>query len=313
MCTQTTGRISPMSILVVGSIGIDFVSVAPRLPKVGETVLANQPLHIGPGGKGFNQATGVARLGGDVTFATKTGSRDLGRQAQTFLEAEGLLGPLVKMSDRDNQVALIFVDDTGRNMISVTPGASADLLPDDVDDLGLDSDDILLAQLEIPVATVTAAAKQAKAVGATVVLNPAPAAPLPIELLESVDIATPNETELSVLTGMPTDTTSEVVAAGERLLEMGVSEVIATVGSKGSIRINEGGSTNYPSLLVDAVDTTGAGDAFNAGLVVGMSRGQSLDDAIQLGNRAGAFCVTRLGVLDGLATADQLSEFVASL
>ena len=119
------GNISRMSIVVVGSVGIDFVAVAPRLPKVGETVLADRPLHIGPGGKGFNQAVGVARLGGDVRFATKTGSRDLGRQAQAFLEAEGLLGPLVKQSDRDNQVALIFVDETGRNMISVTPGASA--------------------------------------------------------------------------------------------------------------------------------------------------------------------------------------------
>ena len=193
-----------MSIVVVGSVGIDFVAVSPRLPKVGETVLASQPLHIGPGGKGFNQAVGVARLGGDVRFATKTGSRDLGQQAQAFLQAEGLLGPLVRQSDRDNQVALIFVDDTGRNMISVTPGASADLLPPDVADLDLAEGDILLAQLEIPVATVTTAARRAKDVGARVVVNPAPAAPLPAELLGLIDIATPNETELSSLECRPT-------------------------------------------------------------------------------------------------------------
>ena len=302
-----------MSIVVVGSVGIDFVSVSARLPKLGETVLATQPLHIGPGGKGFNQAVGVARLGGEVVFATKTGKRDLGRQARAFMEAEGLLGPMVLESDRDNQVALIFVDDTGRNMISVAPGASADLLPDDVADLGLQKGDILLAQLEIPIATVTAAATQAKAAGATVVLNPAPAAPLPGELLEVVDIASPNETELSILTGMPTDTTSEVVAAGERLLAMGVGEVVATVGSKGAIHIDRSGSTSYPSLLVDAVDSTGAGDAFNAGLVVGMSMGQSLADSIVLGNRAGAYCVTQLGVLDGLATMRQLEDLAASV
>ena len=171
----------------------------------------------------------------------------------------------------------------------------------------------LLAQLEIPVPTVTAAGRLAKENGAQFVLNPAPAAPLPAELLEVVDIATPNETELSILTGMPTDTTSDVVAAGEKLLEMGVGEVVATIGSKGAIHIDSAGSTSYPSLLVDAVDTTGAGDAFNAGLVVGMSRGQTLPDSIQLGNRAGAYCVTQLGVLDGLATADQLAEFVAAL
>lgn len=307
------GTIIAMSIVVVGSVGIDFVAVAPRLPKIGETVLATQPLHIGPGGKGFNQAVGVARLGGDVRFATKTGKRDLGRQAQSFLEAEGLLGPLVKQSDKDNQVALIFVDDTGRNMIAVTPGASTDLLPEDVTDLDLTDGDILLAQLEIPIATVTAAAQRAKEAGAKVVLNPAPAAPLPTELLQVIDIATPNETELSILTGMPTDTTSEVVAAGERLLEMGVTEVVATIGSKGAVHIQSDGSATYPSLLVDAIDTTGAGDAFNAGLVVGLSRGQSMADSIRLGNRSGAFCVTQLGVLDGLATMDQLSEFVGSL
>lgn len=301
-----------MSIIVVGSIGIDFVAVAERLPKVGETVLANRPLHIGPGGKGFNQAAGAARLGADVRFATKTGRGDLGNQARAFLEAEGLLTDLARDSEAGNQVALIFVDDTGRNMISVTPGASADLLPPDVSDLALQPGDILLAQLEIPVATVTAAAGHAKEAGATFVLNPAPAAVLPPELLKLVDIATPNETELSMLTGMPTATTSDVVAASERLLSFGVGEVVATVGSKGAIHVDRNGSTSYPSLLVDAVDTTGAGDAFNAGLAVGLSRGLGLAEAVELGCQAGAYCVTRLGVLDGLATMEQLTSFVAS-
>lgn len=301
-----------MSIVVVGSIGIDFVAVADRLPKVGETVLATRPLYIGPGGKGFNQAAGAARLGGRIRFATKTGHGDLGHQARSFLEAEGLLTSLAKESQADNQVALIFVDDTGRNMISVTPGASADLLPPDVNDLGMGPGDILLAQLEIPVATVTAAARHARDADATVVLNPAPATPLPAELLELVDIATPNETELSLLTGMPTATTSDVVAAAERLVSFGVKEVVATIGGKGAIHVDERGSTSYPSLLVDAVDTTGAGDAFNAGLAVGLSQGLDLGGAIELGCQAGAFCVTRLGVLDGLATMDQLMAFIAT-
>ncbi len=300
-----------MSIVVVGSIGIDFVAVAPRLPKMGETVLATQPLHIGPGGKGFNQAAGAARLGAEVRFATKTGRGDLGRQARAFLEGEGLLTPLARQSEADNQVALIFVDDFGRNMISVTPGASADVLPADVADLGLAAGDILLAQLEIPVETVTTAARHANDAGATVVLNPAPATQLPQDLLQLVDIATPNETELSLLTGMSTATTSDVVAAAERLIELGVGEVVATVGNKGAIHVNATGSISYAALLVDAVDTTGAGDAFNAGLAVGLSRGLNLADAIQLGNRSGGYCVTRLGVLDGLPTMDQLTEFVA--
>ena len=138
-----------MSIVVVGSIGIDFVAVAERLPKVGETVLATQPLHIGPGGKGFNQAAGAARLGGEVRFATKTGHGDLGHQARAFLAAEGLLTGLAKESQADNQVALIFVDDTGRNMISVTPGASADLQPADVADLDMKEGDTLTSAVRI--------------------------------------------------------------------------------------------------------------------------------------------------------------------
>jgi ribokinase len=221
------------------------------------------------------------------------------------------LSPLAKESDADNQVALIFVDDSGRNMISVTPGASADLLPADVAELGMGPGDILLAQLEIPVATVAVAARHAKQAGAIVVLNPAPAAPLPPELLELVDIATPNETELSILTGLPTATTSDVVAAAERLVSLGVGEVVATVGSKGAIHVNRTGSTSYPSLLVDAIDSTGAGDAFNAGLVVGLSRGFELGAAVELGCQAGAYCVTKLGVLDGLATMAELEAFVA--
>ena len=275
-------------------------------------MLANGPLYIGPGGKGFNQAAGAARLVGDVRFATKTGGGDLGDQAQSFLEAEGLLTRLTKRSEARNQVALIFVDDTGRNMISVTPGASADLLPPDVADLGIEAGDSRLAQLDIPLPTVTAAARYAKAAGATVLLNPAPAAALPPELLELIDIATPNETELSLLTGLPTATTSDVVAAAERLVSLGVSEVVATIGSKGAIHVDRSGSTSYPSLLVDAVDTTGAGDAFNAGLAVGLSRGLELAEAIQLGCHAGAYCVTQLGVLDGLATMEQLEAFVAA-
>lgn len=306
------GSIAAMGIVVVGSIGIDFVAVANRLPKVGETVLANQPLHIGPGGKGFNQAVGVARLGADVRFATKTGRGNLGNQARAFLEGEGLMGPLVKASDADNQVALIFVDDLGRNMISVAPGASADVGPGDVEDLGLGLGDILLAQLEIPIETVAAAASAAKEAGATVVLNPAPAGPLPESLLRQVDIATPNETELALLTGMPTATTTDVVAAAELLIQKGVDDVVATVGSKGAIHVNRSGSASYPSILVDAVDSTGAGDAFNAGLAVGLSRGQELGDAIRLACRCGAYCVTKLGVLDGLPTAEGLAEFVAA-
>jgi ribokinase len=300
-----------MAIVVVGSMGIDFVSVSPRLPEVGETVLASEDLYVGPGGKGFNQAAGAARLGARVTFFTKVGSGDLGNQARAFLEQERLLGPSVQESSKPNQVALIFVDEEGRNMISVASGASWDLQPSDVASLHIEAGDVLLAQLETPIPTVTAAARRAREMGATVVLNPAPAAALSAELLGLVDIATPNETELAILTDAPTGTDDEVAAAGRRLLAMGVQHVIATLGKRGAVHITPDGVSRYEPLRVTAVDTTGAGDAFNAGLVVGLSTGDSVEDAIALGTRAGAYCVTRLGVLDGLATRTQLDEFAA--
>jgi ribokinase len=300
-----------VSIIVVGSTGIDFVAVTPHLPREGETVLATEDLYVGPGGKGFNQAAGAARLGAAVTFYTKIGSGDLGNQARSFLESEGLLGPSILVSDRPNQVALITVNETGNNTIAVAQGASADFTPSDLAALQLDGEDILLAQLEIPVDTVTEAARRARAAGATVVLNPAPAAPLPADLLELVDIATPNETELAILTGAATATMDQVIAAGRRLLEMGVGEVVATVGDRGAVRITGDASVIYEPLPVTAVDTTGAGDAFNAGLVVGLSRGLDVEQAIEIGNQAGAFCVTQLGVRDGLGTPEQLEALPA--
>jgi ribokinase len=301
-----------MSIVIVGSIGIDFVSVSPHLPEKGETVLASRDLYVGPGGKGFNQAAGAARLGGDVIFYTKTGSGDLGRQARSFLESEHLLGPSVRESLRPNQVALILVDEDGSNIISVASGASADLMPSDVADLKIGAGDIFLAQLETPIPTAIAAMERASEAGATVVLNPAPAVQLPAQLLRLVDIATPNETELAILTGMNTGSVDEIAAAGTRLLEMGVGEVIATVGSQGAMHVASSGAELHPTIPVKAIDTTGAGDAFNAGLVVGLSRGYTVDEAIALGNRAGAFCATRLGVRDGLATQVELDELVAA-
>jgi ribokinase len=301
-----------MSIVIVGSVGIDFVSVSPHLPEKGETVLASRDLYVGPGGKGFNQAAGAARLGGDVIFYTKTGTGDLGHQARSFLESEHLLGPSVRESLRPNQVALILVDEAGSNIISVASGASADLAPSDVSDLAIGAGDIFLAQLETPIPTAIAAMERARDVDATVVLNPAPAARLPAELLQLVDIATPNETELAILTEMNTGSVDEIAAAGARLLEMGVGAVIATVGWQGAVHVTPSGAVLHPTIAVTAIDTTGAGDAFNAGLVVGLSRGYSIAEAIALGNHAGAFCATKLGVRDGLATQAQLDEFVAA-
>lgn len=298
-----------MSIVVVGSVGIDFTAVAERLPQVGETVLANQ-FHIGPGGKGFNQAVGAARLGGEVRFATRTGRGDLGAQARRFLEAEGLRGDLILETDTDNQVALILVDRDGANMISVTPGASAELLPADVAGIQFEPDDILLGQLETPIQTFLAAARRARAAGARVVLNPAPAGALPDELYGVIDVATPNETELALLTGLPASSLTEIETAAGRLIERGVGEVIVTIGSRGVLHVTGDASTHHPALVVDAVDTTGAGDAFNAGLVVGLASSSTMAEAIRLGADAGSYCVTRLGVLDGLATRSALDEFV---
>ena len=297
-------------VVVVGSYNVGLTVVGPSLPSPGQTVLGHT-FDMGPGGKGSNQAIGAKRLGADVTLVAKIGTDTFGMAARELFEREGLLGPGILEADSHTGVGLILVDDEGGNMIAVAPGANAELTPGDLDRVPglLEGASVLLCQLECSVQLFMAAAKRAREAGVTIILNPAPAVPLPDEALPLIDILTPNQTELEVLTGLQPDEDWDGEAAGALILR-GVGQVVETLGQRGVLCVTARGDEHRPARRVAAVDTTGAGDAFNAGLAAGLAAGQPMEEAVDLGIRAGAFCVTRLGVIDGLPTREQLDREV---
>lgn len=298
-------------VVVVGSYNVGLTIIGPRLPAPGETVLGHT-FDLGPGGKGSNQAIGAARLGADTTLVAKVGNDGFGADARELFAAEGLFGPGILEADTHTGVGLILVDDEAENMISVAPGANAELLGVDLDRVeGLfDGTGYLLCQLEAPVELYVDAAVRARRAGFTTILNPAPAVSLSDEALALTDIITPNQHELGPLLGRDSTPHDEIDGAARELLRRGVGEVIVTLGANGAARFTPGESERRPARRVEAVDPTGAGDAFNAGLVAGLSSGLDIAQSLDLGIRAGAFCVTRVGVLAGLPTMQQLDDEV---
>ena len=285
------------SIAVLGSFNMDLVVAARRLPERGQTVLGRS-FRRGPGGKGSNQAVAARRLGAEVSFIGAVGKDEFGAAARRLLAAEGVDTAGLAAVDRPTGAALIVVDDRGDNQIAVAPGANLSLTPAMVESCGpaIAAADVLLASLETPLDAFLAAAAIARRRGTTVILNPAPAAPLPDEAWGAIDFLTPNEHEMEELFGAGTAGRG-LDRGGEGTAGM---EVIVTRGADGAVRLGGGGRMrSYPAVPARAVDTTGAGDAFNAGLAVGMAE-QGVEAGIGLGLRAGAFAVTRAGALDGL-------------
>jgi len=299
-------------IVVIGSYNVGLTVVAPSLPAPGQTVLGHT-FDMGPGGKGSNQAIGARRLGADVSLVVKLGADAFAADARELFAREGLLGAGVLEADTHTGVGLILVDDGGRNMIAVAPGANGRLVPGDLDGIpGLFAGaSHLLCQLECPPSLFAAAAREARAAGVTTILNPAPGVPLEDEVLALADILTPNETELEVLAGAPVRDEQEAEAGARTLIASGAGRVVVTLGEHGVLVVGPNGDARHrPARSVRAVDTTGAGDAFNAGFATGLAAGLGLEEALELGIRAGAFCVTRLGVIDGLPTREQLDAEV---
>ena len=296
-------------VVVVGSYNADLTVVGPRLPAPGETVLG-RAFTIGPGGKGSNQAIGARRLGADVTLVAKLGDDAFGAAGRELFAREGLVGPGLLTAPTHTGVALIVVDDRGRNMIAVAPGANAQLTGEDVAGIAglFDGASHLLCQLECPLEVFVRAAGLARARGAITILDPAPAVPLTDDVLRSVDVLTPNETELATLTGAPVATERDVAAAARSLVRRGAGRVVVTLGERGAVCVGRDGVFVVPAVPVTAVDATGAGDAFNAGLAAGLAAGEDLGAALALAARAGAYCAARSGVLEGLASRDVLDR-----
>ena len=298
-------------VVVVGSANTDMTARVARLPRPGETVLGTGFESLS-GGKGANQAVAAARLGAAVTLIACVGADGLGDDMVLGLEAEGInTRYVVRDPDAPTGVALITVDEaTGENVIVVASGANAKL---SVGLLEIASDairdaDVLICQLESPLATVTAALKMARAAGRTTILNPAPARGLSDELLALVSVLTPNETEAALLAASTVPTPE---AAAQALRTRGVGSVAVTLGAAGVLLATPDGMTRVAGRAVpSAVDTTAAGDCFTGALAVALGEGKSLADAAAFANAAAALSVTKSGAQSSLPSRFEVEEFL---
>ena len=285
------------SVLVVGSSNTDMIVKAARIPKPGETILGGE-FATCAGGKGANQAVAAARAGAKVTFIGCVGLDMFGERAVVGLKAEGInVGYVVREKSRPSGVALIVVSSRGENSIAVASGANANLCPADLRKARSAFRDakVVLLQLETPLETVRVAAEMANEAGVPVILNPAPAQPLPTALLKRVYLLTPNESEAEILTGIRVRNESAATQAAAKLRARGVENVIITMGARGAFLATK----NFRGLIrgrkVEAVDATAAGDVFNGALAVALAEGKSLIEAAHFANAAAAISVTRLG------------------
>ena len=299
-------------ICVLGSLNMDLVCQVERLPQAGETVTARS-FHTYTGGKGGNQAVAAAKLGQKVSMAACVGDDAYGAE---YLKVLGDLGVDTKyvsvLPDESTGVALIEVDERGENRIAVVPGANARM--DEARaleaHLAFMHCDVLLLQMETPVESAVAAAEIAHFAGATVILDPAPAQPIPQRLLAACDYVTPNETELTALTGMDASTAEAALLACRKLIGMGAKAVINKRGEEGALLVTPTGQNLFFGLRVQAVDTTAAGDTFNAAFAAGLMMGMTVHDAICFANGAAAVSVTGEGAQPAMPTLAEAMAFV---
>ena len=267
---------------------------------------------MNPGGKGANQAVAVARLGGQVSFICKTGSDIFGHQSQQLFEEEGIDTSYI-FSDPKNPsgVALITVDAHAENCIVVASGANANLLPSDLakSEEAIEKADLILMQLEIPMDTVEFVAKMASKKNKRVILNPAPAQTLSATLLRHLYMITQNETEAEMISGVKITDEVSAKKAAQVIMEMGVQNVIVTLGSKGALIYCDSMVDMVPAIKVEAVDTTAAGDIFNGALTVALAEGRDLREAVRFACKASAISVTRVGAQSSVPYRNEVDIF----
>ncbi|WP_083459820.1 ribokinase [Jiangella muralis] len=291
-------------IAVLGSANMDLVATVDRAPGRGETVTGHTFTTV-PGGKGANQALAAARAGGDVAFLGAVGDDDFGRRITTLLADAGIDVSGLAVGDRPTGTAHITVDATGDNSIVVVPGANGTVTElTDAHRAVLDRAQLVMMQLELPLPLVTAAARYARSRGVRVVLTPAPAVPLPAELLAAVDVLVPNEHEAALLAGF-----ADPVEAA-RSLAAGGGDVVVTLGGRGALRVGGGTETRVPAFEVEAVDTTAAGDTFAGVLAVGLAEGLDWDDALRRASAAAALSVRRAGASSSMPDRAEIDAFL---
>ncbi len=311
-------------ILVIGSLNTDLVVRAPRFPQPGETI-SGDDLQIIPGGKGANQAVAAARQGASVAMLGRVGSDSFGPFLLDSLKSNHVDVTRVRTDDSATGTATIIVDANGQNSIVLSAGANGKVSPADVDSASALRPKLILFQLEIPIPTVLYAAQRARQNGSRVILNPAPAKPLPDELISLADFIIPNETELSLLTEVEVKDIPSTEKAAKVLLNRGAKNVIVTLGGKGALVVSGKQVIQVDTYRVNVVDTTAAGDAFIGGFASAIlesslesdsslsaqQQAVALQKAVRYGCACGALATTKFGAQPSLPTREETERFIS--
>ena len=290
------------NILVVGSYAVAMFIKTPRMPIFGETLIGSD-FFMGPGGKGSNQAIAISRLGGKVSFICFVGNDALGDEAFNLFKKEKINIELIKKTKKSTGVGFVILNDDGENGIILDMGSNNELDLDYLNEIKeeLPKYNFVLSGFEIPFKTALYSLKLSKQNGSVTILNPAPAINLVNEDLSFIDYVTPNESELRICLGMKPDAQNSNSELAEKLFRNGINNLVVTEGEKGCLIINNDINEHVPGVKVDVVDTTGAGDAFNAGLTVALSEGKNIIESLKFANCCGAFTCTKAGVVNTLA------------
>jgi len=298
-------------VLVLGSVNMDIVTVS-RFPEPGETITSDD-FFTAPGGKGANQAVAAARLGADTRMIGRVGGDIFGADLLDSLSSSGVdVSHVLRDEEHSSGLAIINVDPSGQNWIIIVPGANGANGQREVETVreSLVGASALLMQFEIPMEVSLEAARLARARGVRVVLDPAPARPIPTEFYAYVDYLTPNETEAAAIVGFPVEDATSAQRAARELLGRGIGCIVIKMGSRGAFYATQDASEFLPAFQVEAVDTVAAGDAFNAGLAVALADSKELRDAVRWGMAAGAIAVTRPGAQQAMPTRHEVEEFL---
>ena len=302
-----------MSILVIGSFMMDHIASTKRAPNRGETIVGND-FKIMPGGKGVNQAVAASRLGADVVMAGSVGNDLYGEKFIGILEKEGIDSKNVfKKEGTSTGVGFITLEETGDNRIIVVPGANLLFSFEDLQSIKeiIRSSDIIILQLEMNIELTEYIIELAKGFGVPVILNPAPAHKLSDDTFKDLDYITPNETELQLLTNIPVTDYDSAYTAADKLLELGVKNVIVTLGENGAILVNKDIKISLPAREVNVVDTIAAGDTFNGALAHAIVSGYSLVDSVKFANVVASLTVTKRGAIPSLPSIDDVNEVLS--
>lgn len=301
-----------MNVCIIGSYAKALVMTTGRIPLAGETLIGEQYRET-YGGKGSDMAVQAARLGADVSFIGVIGNDHNGTEFVKLMQDEKIDITGLRVSDEESTgVGFIIKDQSARNIITIAPGANTLLSPKDIDDNIelIKKADVVLAQLEIPIATALYALKAAKGYGKITILNPAPALDLTKEDLSFVDILTPNETEARVAAGLPVDGNLSDRIVADVLMKTGCKHVVMTLGGDGVKIFNDTTEKHVDSYKIEVVDSNGAGDCFNASLATAIAKGRQLEEGIRYGNAVAALCCTKWETVPSYPIASEVEKFI---